>query len=193
VALDVDISDIWAFGGRRLERSPHYPTGRMLQYQAPAAGVILDNLIAGTLPDRVLFQPIARNRGKYEDAAFLLAGPLLTFTITATGQQIQAAADAGDQEAYEALVGKLAVQKEMFVWVLGMMLPRLAEGARRAEEKKAKRDAQIADAFPELGDDDPAQVLASMLFTPPNFQEASENGSTHRATADADQQGSVPL
>jgi hypothetical protein len=175
VPLDADISDVWAFGGRRLEATPHYPTGRMLQYQAPAAGVILDRAIAGTLPDRVIFQPIARNRSKYEDVGFLLAGPILTFSITATGQQMQAAADAGDQEAFDELAGKLQMQREMFTWVLSMMLPRLAEGAKRAQEKKEKRDQAIADAFPELGDEDPVEVLATMLFTPPQFQEGPAN------------------
>lgn len=186
VPLDVDISDIWAFGGRRLEHTPHYPTGRMLQYQAPAAGVILDRAIAGTLPDRILFQPIARNRDKYEDVGFLLAGPLLTFSITSTMQQMQGAIEAGDKEAFDDLNNKLEMQREMFTWVLSMMLPRLAEGAKQAREKKAKADAAIADAFPELGDEDPVDVLATMLFTPSTFQEAQTNGKAdHAASAPA--------
>lgn len=169
VALDSDISDLWALGGRQLEGTAHFATGRMLQYQAPAAGVILDRALAGTLPDRVLFQPIARNRGKYEDVAFLLAGPLLTFSVTTTMMQMQAAIDAQDQEAYQALAAKLQLQRGMFTWVLSAMLPRLAAGAKVAAEKKAKADKVIADAFPELGDEDPVQILATMLFTPPTY------------------------
>jgi len=193
VALDSDISDIWAFAGRRLERTPHYATGRMLEYQAPAAGIIFDRAVAGTLPDRVLFQPLARNRDKYEDLGFLLAGPLLTFSITATGQRIQQAAEAGDREAYDDLVAKLEMQREMFTWVLSMMLPRLAEGAKLAREKKAKADAVIADAFPELGDQDPVEVLAAMLFQPPGFEEAQHNGKPDHATASPGPEGAVPL
>jgi hypothetical protein len=164
----------------------------MLQYQAPAAGVILDRAIAGTLPDRLFFQPIARNRDKYEDVGFLLAGPLLTFTITTTMQQMQAAIEAGDKEAFDDLNAKLEMQREMFTWVLSMMLPRLAEGAKQAREKKAKADAAIADAFPELGEDDPVDVLATMLFTPPTFQEAHANGKADSAAAQHDPEGSVP-
>jgi hypothetical protein len=193
VALDADISDVWAFGGRRLEHTPHYPTGRMLQYQAPAAGVIIDRAIAGTLPDRILFQPIARNRDKYEDVGFLLAGPLLTFTITSTMQQMQGAIDEGDKELYDSLVQKLEMQREMFTWVLSMMLPRLAAGAKLAREKKAKADAVIADAFPELGDDDPVNVLANMLFVPPTFEEAQTNGKPDSTAPAPAEQGSVPF
>lgn len=191
--LDTDISDIWAFAGRRLENTPHYATGRMLEYQAPAAGVIFDRAVAGTLPDRALFQPLARNRDKYEDVGFLLAGPLLTFSITATSQRIQQAIDAGDEDAYHDLVGKLEVQREMFTWVLSMMLPRLAEGAKLAREKKAKADAVIADAFPELGEEDPVEVLAAMLFKPPGFEEAQSNGKPDHASAPSRPEGAVPF
>jgi hypothetical protein len=177
VALDSDISDIWAFGGRRLENTPHFATGRMLEYQAPAAGLIVDRAVAGTLPDRILFQPLARNRDKYEDVAFLLAGPLLTFSITTTGQQMEAALEAGDHEKFADLSNKMEMQKEMFVWVAKAMLPRLAEGVEKARDKKAKEDAAIAKAFPDLaGGTDPVEEFASMLFTPPNFEEVPQNG-----------------
>jgi hypothetical protein len=185
VALDTDISDIWGFAGRRLQNTPHFATGRMLEYQAPAAGLILDRAVAGTLPDRVLFQPLARNRDKYEDVAFLLAGPLLTFSITTTQMQMQTAIDAGDSEAFADLSNKLEMQREMFVWVAGMMLPRLAEGVEKAREKKAKADAVIAKAFPDLAGEDPVETFASMLFTPPNFEEAAQNGNGTRAPSHA--------
>lgn len=194
VTLDSDISDVWAFGGRRLEHTAHYPTGRMLQYQAPAAGIIIDRALAGTLPDRVLFQPLARNRDKYEDVGFLLAGPLLTFSITATMQQMQAAIDSGDKELYDSLVPKLEMQREMFTWTLTMMLPRLAAGKKAAEEKKAKADKVIAEAFPELGGENPVDMLADSLFRPPSYQEGpSNNGRTDHATAAPSEQGSVPF
>jgi hypothetical protein len=165
----------------------------MLQYQAPAAGIIFDRAVAGTLPDRILFQPIARNRDKYEDVAFLFAGPILTFSITSTQLQMQDAIDRSDKKAFDDLVGKLEMQREMFTWVLSMMLPRLAEGAKLAREKKAKADKVIADAFPELGDEDPVDVLATMLFTPPTFEEASQNGKPDQAPASSSPEGAISL
>jgi hypothetical protein len=196
VSLDTDISDIWGFAGRRLENTVHFATGRMLEYQAPAAGLILDKAVAGTLPDRVLFQPLARNRDKYEDVAFLLAGPLLTFSITTTQLQMQQALEAGDKEVFDDLARKLDMQREMFVWVASMMLPRLAEGVEKAREKKAKADAVIAQAFPDLAGDDPIETFATMLFTPPNFEEAHNGNGTrepsHAAPAPGGE-GPIPV
>lgn len=193
VPLDSDISDLWAFAGRRLERTAHYPTGRMLAYQAPAAGVILDRAITGTLPDRILFQPLARNRSKYEDAAFLLGGPMLTFSITTTMGQMRAAIEANDKDAFDAAARRLEIQREIFTWLLRAMLPRLAVGKKLAEEKKAKEDKLIAEAFPDLGEDDPAEVLAAMLFVPPTFEEASQNGKAPDPAPAPDREGPVSV
>lgn len=194
VPLDADISDVWAFAGRRLENTPHYPTGRMLQYQAPAAGVILDKAVKGTLPDRLLFQPLARNRDKYEDTAFLLAGPFLTFSITSTMQRMEAAVVAGDKEEYDSLAQKLEMQKEAFTWVVSMMLPRLAVGAKMAREKKAKEAAAIADAFPDLGIEDPIAAFADMCFAPPpSWNEERFNGKPDEGSAAPSPEGAVPF
>ena len=196
VALDGDISDVWGFAGRRLENTPHFATGRMLEYQAPAAGLIVDRAVAGTLPDRMLFQPLARNRDKYEDVGFLIAGPMLTFAITSTGMQMEAMLanrpqwTEDDIAEYQKLAGKMDMLKEMFVWVAKMMLPRLAEGVKKAREKKEKDDAAIAEAFPDLaGGADPVEEFASMLFTPPTFEEASTNGKSHSTATPSDPAG----
>lgn len=185
VPLDTDISDVWAFLGRRLDASPHYPTGRMLQYQAPAAGLILDRAIAGTLPDRMVLQPLARGRDKWEDAAFLIAAPLVTFGITRTMQLIQVAQNEGRTEDVMALSRRLEVQFEGFAWLLEMMLPRLAEGKKRAEAKRAEQAAVVLDAFPELAgtDTSPADLLRDMLFAPPSTWEAPDNGTSDRDSA----------
>ena len=199
VPLDGDISDVWAFAGRRLENTPHYATGRMLQYQAPAAGGILDRALAGTLPDRFLFQPIAKNRDKYEDVAFLLAGPLLTFSITSTMQQMDAAIVDSDKEKFDQLNVKLGTQREMFDWMAAQMLPRLAGGVKAAREKKAKEMAAIAEAFPNLGAEDPVAAFAEMCFTPPQWTEqAPQNGENFNGTSDhgfvaPDREGAVPF
>lgn len=188
VPLDTDISDAWAFLGRRLEATPHYPTGRMLQYQAPGAGVIVDKAVAGTFLDNALLQPIARSRDKYEDVAFLVAGPLVTFAMTRTLQEMEVASHDGDAEAFEALQRRFEMQQEGFDWLLAAMLPRLAEGKRIAEEKKKKEDAIVADAFPELAGTgiSPAEALRDMLFSPPKF------GGAHERTGAAAQNGDRP-
>lgn len=192
VPLDVDISDVWGFAGRRLENTPHFATGRMLQYQAPAAGLIIDRAVAGTLPDRLFFQPLARNRDKYEDVGFLLMGPMLTFAITSTGHQMEQAIVDGDKEKFDELAGKMEFLKEAFTWVASMMLPRLAEGVEKAREEKAKKDAAIKKAFPDLVGEDPIETFANMVFTPPIYEEAQTNGRVdHAATASAGE-GPIP-
>lgn len=52
------------------------PTSRCLNMQAPVAGIIVDDMIKGTLPDRLL-QPLAQWGEKGKDAAALIGLPLL--------------------------------------------------------------------------------------------------------------------
>lgn len=195
VPLDTDISTLWRGLGKRMEQSAHYPTGRMLQYQAPAAGVIIDKALAGTLPDRMLFQPMARNRDKYEDVGFLLAGPLITFALTRSYQMLAMAQADGNMEAVAQLEGRIGMQQEAFEWVLAGMLPRLVEGKKIADEKKAKEDAMVAEAFPELAaGESPARALADMLFAPPAYVHQSggtDNGEANQPTGD--DRGSSPM
>lgn len=191
IPLDTDISDAWAFMGRRLENTAHYPTGRMLQYQAPGAGVILDKAVAGTRLDRLALQPLARNRDKYEDAAYLLAGPLVTLAITRSYQELAVAMQEGDGEKAEALRRRLQMQFEGFDWLIASMLPRLAEGKKLAQEKKEKEEAVIADAFPELVGTgvSPSEALRDMLFAPPSF---AQGGPDVRESGDPAQNGRGP-
>jgi hypothetical protein len=163
----------------------------MLQYQAPASGLILDRAVAGTLPDRLIFQPLARGRDKWEDAAFLLAGPLVTFGITRSLQEMELARQSGEMETYATLQKRLELQREGFEWLIRMMLPRLAEGKKRAEEKRAKEDAAIADAFPELAGTgiDPVTQLVDMLFASPISEGRTEDEGTGTAAAQAPGEG----
>lgn len=162
VALDADFSDLWALIGRRLEGGPNFPTGRMMQYQAPAAGYIFDDALKGTLPDRILLQPLARGREKWEPLMFLVLGPLMTMAITQTQYALQEASGQGDMERVNALQRKFAVQAESFEWVMDKMLPSLAPGIKRARDEAEKADKAIQEAMPELGEEDPAEVLRVM-------------------------------
>jgi hypothetical protein len=58
------------------------PTARALDLMAPVAGEVLDDVIKGTIIDRVL-QPIARSGEKGEKVAALAGFPLLTALVTA--------------------------------------------------------------------------------------------------------------
>jgi hypothetical protein len=204
VSLDEDISDLYGALGRRLERTPHYPTGRILEFTSLAAGTIIDDAVANTLPDRMLFQPLSRGRSKWEPAMVIVALPLITFRITTTLNQLDAVKlapfddPAQRADAIARLNGQLEMLTEAFDWLAEMGLPLLAPGVEKARMKEAKRREAMAQAFPELGiadDVSAADALRSMLFTPPAYDGGSENGNGHRENVSspfgADGEGAV--
>lgn len=168
--LDDDIADLYGVVGRRLERTPHYPTGRMLTFTALAAGTIIDDAVAGTLPDRALFQPLARSRSKWEPAMVIVGLPLVTFRITTILQRLDVARREGDTDTAGALNDQLAMLTEAFDFLAEEGLPLLAPGVEKARARQERKRQAMAQAFPELGVDgdvSPADALRSMLFAPP--------------------------
>lgn len=167
-----DVSELYSDIAARLKYTPHYPAGRMLEYQAPAAGVIIDDAIAGTAVDRFAVQPIMRNKDKYESVIFLVAPPVLMFMIQNAAMSAQVARAEGRDE--EAAKLELWVQRELtsLKWVLRKSLIRMAPAIAEARERAAAEDEVIREAFPELMPGvDPVDALLSDLFKPPG-QEA---------------------
>jgi hypothetical protein len=66
-----------------LARNPHaIPVARILDMQAPVAGIIVDDLARGTLLDKVL-QPLARGGEKAEKTVALIGPPILVGAMNA--------------------------------------------------------------------------------------------------------------
>ena len=83
VSIENIVSSGWALGAMALARQPTaLPVARVLDWQAPVAGVIVEDVAKGTLLDRVL-QPLARGGEKAEKAMALAGPPLLVGIITA--------------------------------------------------------------------------------------------------------------
>jgi hypothetical protein len=61
------------------------PVSRCLQVQSPVAGMILEDIVAGSMVDRVL-QPIARAEEKAEKVLALVAPPILVLAIEQSQQ-----------------------------------------------------------------------------------------------------------
>lgn len=78
------------------------PTGRMLQYQAPVAGEILEKITADTWFDRVVLQPIARNTDNAEMAAALFGLPALVFLYPRVPAEARPTLEPFMQEAVRA-------------------------------------------------------------------------------------------
>lgn len=180
IPLDDDISDVWGFLGRRLERGPHYPTGRMLQFTGLAAGTIIDDGVAGTLPDRVLFQPIVRTRSRWEPVLVIVGLPIVTYRITNVLMALDVARKEGDTDQAAVLDAQLAMLTEAFDFLAEQGLPLLAPGVEKARLKAEKQRAAMAQAFPELGLDgtiSAADALRRMLFEqPPGTVPGTEPG-----------------
>lgn len=173
VSLAGDIGRGYRAVGRLAEKTPHYPAGRMLVYQAPGAGVIIDNALAGTAADRYVLQPLAKRKDQYEDVAYLIGPPLILFMMqnaNLRGMQAQAAGNEEDAAKYQATFAMLEGALEMTLRSsLLKLAPAIAEAAKRAEEE----DAIIREAFPDLPPGvDPVQVVMSSLFAPPSYEEA---------------------
>jgi hypothetical protein len=69
----------------RLAQPLSLPMSRCLQVQSPVAGLILEDIVAGTVVDRVL-QPVARAEEKAEKVLALIAPPILVLAIEASQQ-----------------------------------------------------------------------------------------------------------
>ena len=83
VSIENILSSGWALGAMALARKPDaIPVARVLDMQAPVAGIIGEELLAGTLVDRIL-QPLARGGRKAELATALIGPPMLVGIMTA--------------------------------------------------------------------------------------------------------------
>lgn len=177
ISIAGDIEGAYSDLGRRLEYSVYYPSGRMLTYQAPAAGVIIDRAVAGTLLDRAVIQPVWRSKDKWEDVAYLTAPPVLLAIMQGIRVQIQQAMEAGDMDRARQLDRWLKGQSEILAWIMRHSLERLAEAKAIADARRAESDEKIREAFPDLPPGiDPVQALISALFAPPGSEEAANVG-----------------
>lgn len=83
VSIENVLSSGWAIGAMALARKPQaIPVAKVLDMQAPVAGIIGEELLKGTVVDRVL-QPLARGGRKAELATALVGPPMIVAAMTA--------------------------------------------------------------------------------------------------------------
>jgi hypothetical protein len=80
ISVEKLISGAWQLMAQAVQPI-NLPVARMLDYQAPVAGVVLEDTVQGTVIDRIL-QPIARAEAGGEKVFALLGPPLLVFAIS---------------------------------------------------------------------------------------------------------------
>jgi hypothetical protein len=129
-------ADAWGWGGNQMQRMGHVPTGRMVRFQSPVAGELLDDLVKGTMVDKVVVQRLVAGRSKL-DLLYAIAGP------PAYTWQIEKAMAAGRPDLANHLMEGL---KGCIRDTLPVMLPAM----KKVRDRERKTNA----AFTELFDED---------------------------------------
>lgn len=156
------LSDAWSGVGSLAVRNPsHVPLGRYMQFQAPVAGEMLDEAIAGTVVDKVALQPIVRARGKFDLIGAVFGPPALILAIERNPERV------------ELLVPMLRSS-------IRNALPLMVPAIKRVQAKEAKTIQAAEDLFDDdpgyrqwvtdqttqgVKSPDPADYILSMIFT----------------------------
>lgn len=143
-----DASDLlerlWAWGGRKVEQSYRLPTGRAIQLESPAAGVILDDLVKGTLVDRPV-QWVIRKQGPAEAALALIGLPIMVETVCRN----------------PAALPTLAPHIEDALIAIG---PSLVKAIRKSEKRRKDFAEVMAGLGPALGKEEGEPVTIEDVF-----------------------------
>lgn len=141
----------WMWGGMgTVIRNPNLaPVARTLQLQAPVAGEIADDMVKGTVVDKVL-QPLARVSEKGEDLFALVGPPAIAMAICM------------QPELYPMLEPMMVEAIKSWVAIAG---PRI----RKAQQKEAKLIAEMGEDYGES-----IREMLQFIFAPVQTQESPD-------------------
>ena len=144
------IADVYGgIGTLAIRTGRHAPLGRCMQWQAPVAGEMLDDAIAGTFIDKVALQRIEKARGRYDLLGAVFGPPLLVLAIE------QNPANA------EILMPMLAASIRHS---LPLMVPAIKK-AKAREKAVAEATAELFADDPDYpADTDPVDYVLRMMF-----------------------------
>lgn len=126
-------------------------TGRCLRMQSPVAGLILEDVVAGTMADRIL-QPLARAEEKSKKVLALAGPPMIVAALEAS----QGLPD--DQRLMREAILVPMLRECMVLWV---------DIAGDKVTEKARRDAEMGPVYEQVDE------LLAMIFSPPPPPQAS--------------------
>lgn len=135
ISVEKFISGAWAFLGTAAQ-SYHPPVARVLEMQAPVAGMILEDVVRDTIVDRVL-QPLARGMNGGEVAFALLGPPLLVAALSARPDRAN------------VLVPMLKQSLRSWVSIAGDKLEQIQKQEDDFEDKYGKRVDEMIEWFME--------------------------------------------
>ena len=147
VSTASSIEDAWAaIGGVAVRTGRHAPLGRYLQFQAPAAGELLDQALSGTAIDRKLLQPGVKARGRLDVVSSVIAPPLLIMAIER------------DPSKAELLIPMLKAS-------IRSSLPTMLPAMKKAAARESKINEAVKDFFPDMPEGvDPVDLVISEMF-----------------------------
>jgi hypothetical protein len=156
VSLENLVTTAWGIGGKMME-ARMLPVARILEMQAPVAGMVVDDLAKDTAVD-VLLQPLAR-AGEKGERLFALAGPPLLVGAICQNPALYP-------------VVRPMLKTSMLLWI------EVSEPAMRKAQKRAKSLEE------KLGGAD-IDAMIDALFAPPPGYEPGANGQEPAAAAAA--------
>ena len=139
-------ADAWGWIGSGFANAGHQPTGRMIRFQAPVAGELLDDVVKGTMVDKALVQRIVGARGKLDQLVAVFGPPLLVW-------QMEKALAAGNQQA-------LSTAEYMLKGTIRNSLPVMLPALKKVRKREEVSNAALADL---LDDDDLAAMGITMV------------------------------
>jgi hypothetical protein len=147
------IGDAWAgLGGLAIRSGRHVPLGRYMQFSSAVTGELLDDAAKGTFVDRIVLQPVAKGRGRFDALAAVFGPPAVILAMER------------DPSRAEVLIPVLKAQ-------IRSALPMMVPAIKKVQEKERKAAEAAAELFPDLPEGvDPADAIIAMLFdgwTPP--------------------------
>jgi hypothetical protein len=147
VSTAASIEDAWsAIGGVAVRTGRHAPLGRYLQFQAPAAGEMLDQALSGTAFDRKILQPGVKARGRLDVVSSVIAPPLLIMAIER------------DPSKAEMLLPMLKAS-------IRSSLPTMLPAMKKAAARETKINEAVKDFFPDMPEGvDPVDLVISEMF-----------------------------
>lgn len=130
-----DIGDLVGWAGGGLQRIGHVPTGRMVRFQAPITGELVDDLVKGTRFDKTVVQRLVATRAKIDVLAAVFGPTVLVW-------QMEKAVASGSQAQVDMIGGLLRAS-------IRDSLPVLLPAARRVRAREAKTNAEMAELLEE--------------------------------------------
>jgi hypothetical protein len=157
------IEDVWGGAAGLLGRSGHVPLGRYMQWQAPAAGEMLDEAVAGTVIDKRLLQPAVKARGRLDLVIAVMGPPAIILQIERTPQLFHLD-EQGNLSHPMLPILKTTIRSS---------LPSILPAMKKAQQREEKVNEAVREMFPDIPEGvDPVDMVIASMFAGYAFPQA---------------------